>query len=222
MKSNQEGSEESRKKVASESMPTSVLPMLATKVGAPFSRAGWLFEPKWDGYRAICFFRDGQVRFVSRNQRDLSRRFPELQVIAKSIKASSAIIDGEIVAIDEDGAQCFEQLQNHRRDCFIIYFGFDLLFLNGESLTEMPLLERKAKLKRILPKSLAGRVRFTDHVVDRGLDLFAALEAQQLEGMVAKRADSLYVSGRSKDWLKIKTRAGREAMTKRIESWGHR
>ena len=79
--------------------------------GAPFSRPGWLFEPKWDGYRAICFLHDGVLRFTSRNQRDLSRRFPELQIIAKSIKASSAIIDGEIVAIDEDGAQCFEQLQ---------------------------------------------------------------------------------------------------------------
>jgi bifunctional non-homologous end joining protein LigD len=203
-------------------MPTSVLPMLATKVGAPFSRAGWLFEPKWDGYRAICFFRDGHVRFVSRNQRDLSRRFPELQSIAKSIKASSAIIDGEIVAIDEDGAQCFEQLQNHKRDCFIIYFAFDLLFLNGESLTEVPLIERKAQLKRILPKGMAGRLRFTDHVLNRGLDLFAALEAQQLEGMVAKRVESLYIEGRSKDWLKVKTRVGIAQMQRRIESWGHR
>jgi bifunctional non-homologous end joining protein LigD len=203
-------------------MPTSALPMLATKVGSPFSRAGWLFEPKWDGYRAICFFRDGQVRFISRNQRDLSRRFPELQIIAESIKAASAIIDGEIVAVDEDGAQCFEQLQNHKRDCFIIYFAFDLLFLDGESLTQVPLIERKAQLKQILPKSMVGRLRFTDHVIERGLDLFAALEAQQLEGMVAKRADSLYVSGRSKDWLKVKTRVGIEQMRRRVESWGHR
>jgi len=184
--------------------------MLATKVVAPFSRGGWLFEPKWDGYRAICFFRHGQVRFTSRNQRDLTKRFPELQSIAKSIKASTAVIDGEIVALDEEGAQCFDQLQNNKRDCAIIYFAFDLMFLDGESLNEVPLLQRKAQLKRILPKSLAGRIRFTDHVVERGLDLFAALEAQKLEGMVAKRSDSLYVPGRSRDWLKIKTRAGRE------------
>jgi bifunctional non-homologous end joining protein LigD len=179
-------------------MPTSALPMLATKIGAPFSRTGWLFEPKWDGYRAICFFRDGQARFTSRNQRDLTKRFPELQAMAKSIKASTAIIDGEIVAIDGNGVQCFEQLQNHKRDCAIIYFAFDLLFVDGESLTEVPLIQRKAHLRRILPKSIAGRLRFTDHVIDRGLDLFAALEAQQFEGMVAKRADSLYVSGRSR------------------------
>jgi bifunctional non-homologous end joining protein LigD len=200
----------------------SVLPMLATKVGAPFSREGWIFKPKWDGYRALCFLRDGVVRFTSRNQRDLTRRFPELQIIAKSIKASSAIIDGEIVAIDGNGAQCFEQLQNHKRDCAIIYFAFDLIFLDGESLIKVPLIQRKAHLKRILPKSMAGRLRFTDHVIDRGLDLFAALETQCLEGMVAKRADSLYVPGRSKDWLKVKTRAGREQMNKRIETWGHR
>jgi ATP-dependent DNA ligase len=118
------------------------------------------------------------------------------RIIAKSIKASTAVIDGEIVALDENGVQCFEQLQNHTRHCAILYFAIDLLFLDGESLTNVPLIERKAQLKRILPKSLSGRLRFTDHVVERGLDLIAALEAQQLEGMVAKRADSLYVSGK--------------------------
>ena len=194
--------------------------MLATKVGAPFSREGWLFEPKWDGYRAVCFLRDGQVRFMSRNQRDLTKRFPELHPIAKSIKASTAIIDGEIVAVDENGVQCFEQLQNHTRDCSILYFAFDLLFLDGENLTDLPLIERKAYLKRIVPKSLTGRLRFTDHVLEKGLDLFAALEAQQLEGMVAKRAKSIYGPGRSKDWLKVKTRAGMQEMKKRIKSWG--
>jgi bifunctional non-homologous end joining protein LigD len=203
-------------------MPASVFPMLATKIGAPFSRPGWLFEPKWDGYRAVCFLRDGAVRFTSRNQRNLTKRFPELQIIGKSIKASKAILDGEIVALDKNGSQCFEQLQNHKRDCVIIYFAFDLLFRDGMSLTDVPLIQRKAHLKRILPKSMAGRIRFTDHVIDKGLDLFAALEAQQLEGMVGKRADSLYVPGRSKEWLKVKTRAGMAQMQKRIESWGHR
>ena len=129
------------------------------------------------------------MRFVSRNQRYLTRRFPELQSIAKSIKAASAILDGEIVAIDEDGAQCFEQLQNHKRDCYILYFAFDLLFLDGESLTEVPLIERKAQLKRILPKSMTGRLRFTDHVLDRGLDLFGCVgsAAARRDGCEARR-----------------------------------
>jgi bifunctional non-homologous end joining protein LigD len=167
--------------------------MLATKVGTPFSRAGWIFEPKWDGYRAICYFRDDVVRFASRNQRDLTHRFPELQTIAKFIKASSAIIDGEIVAVDNNGLQCFEKLQNHGHDCFIIFFAFDLVFVDGESLTEVPLIQRKAKLKKILPRIQSARIRFTDHVVERGMDLFAGLEAQRFEGMVGKRADSFYV-----------------------------
>jgi bifunctional non-homologous end joining protein LigD len=196
--------------------------MLATKVGAPFSRPGWIFEPKWDGYRAICYLRGGVVRFASRNQRDLTHRFPELQSIAKSIKSSSAIIDGEIVAVDNNGSQCFEQLQNRGQGCFIIFFAFDLLFVNGESLTEVPLLERKARLNQILPRSQSQRIRFTDHVVERGLELFAALEAQRFEGMVGKRSDSFYVAGRSREWLKVKTRFGTEEMRKRIESWGHR
>ena len=196
--------------------------MLASKMGAPFSRAGWIFEPKWDGYRAICFLCDGVVRFTSRNQRNLTDRFPELQTIARSIKSSAAVIDGEIVAIDNDGVQSFERLQNHRPDCFIVFFAFDLLFLDSESLSDVPLVERKARLKQILPRSQSGRIRFTDHVVERGLDLFAALEAQRFEGMIGKRADSLYLSGRSKDWLKVKTRFGTAEMKKRIESWGHR
>jgi bifunctional non-homologous end joining protein LigD len=209
------------RKIESVEMPTSVVPMLATKVGAAFSRPGWIFEPKFDGFRAIAFIRDGEIRFASRNQRDLTKRFPELQSILKFVKASSAILDGEIVALDENGSQCFEKLQNHKRDCFIIYFAFDVMFLDGESLTDRPLLERKAQLKRILPKSMKGRIRFTDHVVEQGLDLFAALEAQEFEGMVCKRADSLYVARRSNHWLKVKTQAGKEVMSKRIESWGH-
>jgi bifunctional non-homologous end joining protein LigD len=145
-----------------------------------------------------------------------------LQSITTSIKAVTAIIDGEIVGLDENGVQCFEQLQNHSRDCAILYFAFDLIYLDRENLTDLPLVERKAQLKRILPRSLAGRIRFTDHVVENGLHLFAALEYQQLEGMVAKRAASVYITGRSKEWLKVKTWVGLEQMRRRIESWGHR
>ncbi len=139
----------------------------------------------------------------------------------KSVKASSAILDGEIVALDENGAQCFEHLQNHKPGAFIIYFAFDVLYVDGESLTDKPLVERKAKLKRVLPTSLTGRIRSTDHVIEQGLDLFAALAAQEFEGIVAKRADSLYVAGRSKDWLKVKTMVVKEVVAKRIECWGH-
>ena len=174
---------------------------------------GWLQSAAFAGWRRA---------FHLKKSRDLAGAF-RLQIINRRSKHQKAILDGEIVAPGkENGTRCFEQLQNHKRDCVILYFAFDLLFLDGESLTDVPLIQRKAHLKRILPKSMAGRLRFTDHVVDKGLDLFAALEAQQLEGMVAKRADSIYVPGRSKSWLKVKTHAGREQMNKRIESWGHR
>ena len=176
-------------------MPAWVVPMLATKAGAAFSRVGWIFEPKWDGYRAMCFMREGTARFVSRNQRNLTHRFPELQSIARSIKASSAIIDGEIVAVDEDGVQCFEQLQNHRQDCFTIFFAFDLVFLNGESLTELPLVERKARLKQILPRSQSERIRFTDSTCcgQRGLEMSTVWTNKLLSlisSRVARNADN--------------------------------
>jgi bifunctional non-homologous end joining protein LigD len=100
----------------------------------------------------------------------------------------------------------FRATPKPRQDCFTIFFAFDLLFIDGESLTEVALVERKARLKQIVPRTQTGRIRFTDHVVERGLDLFVALEAQHFEGMIGKRADSFYIAGRSKEWLKVKTR----------------
>jgi bifunctional non-homologous end joining protein LigD len=161
-----------------------------------------LFEPKWDGYRAICYFGES-VKFISRRQNDLTKRFPELQAI--QIKAESAIIDEEITAIDEKGFPCFDELRRTRRKCAIVFYAFGLLALNGEDLRAIPLRKRKAALKRILPKIKTNRIRFTDHVIGEGLTLFAHLKHRNLEGMVAKRIDSKYVGGRTQDWLKIKT-----------------
>jgi bifunctional non-homologous end joining protein LigD len=193
--------------------------MLPTKHAAPFSREGWIFEPKWDGYRALCFLENGTVRFFSRQNRELTNRFPDLSTIGHAMKASSAIIDGEIVALDDNDLPCFPALQS-RRKCYVVYYAFDLLTLNGGDLRGDPLLVRKKTLKRILKK--APRLRYTDHFVGKGEELFAALEQMGLEGMVAKKADSLYMPGRSKLWLKIKTEAGKVEMKKRIETWGHR
>ena len=104
-------------------------------------------------------------------------------------------------------------------DCVIVYYAFDLLHLDGRDLTETPLISRKAALKKILPKRDTGRIRYTDHIVGEGERFFGELERRQLEGMVAKRADSLYVGGRTRAWVKIKTAAGREEMQKRSETW---
>jgi bifunctional non-homologous end joining protein LigD len=191
--------------------------MLPTSRKFPFSDPDWIFEPKWDGYRALCLIERESVRLMSRNRKELTKRFPELSVIAKSIKGQSAILDGEIVGLDEHGVPCFENLQNRKR-CVIVYFVFDCLMLNGNDLRNEPLIFRKGVLKRILKKS--PRIRYTDHVVQEGKALFITVEKLGLEGIVAKKADSRYVGGRTKEWLKIKTRAGTEVMKKRVETWG--
>jgi bifunctional non-homologous end joining protein LigD len=200
-------------------MPSAVEPMLPTTRQFPFSDPEWIFEPKWDGYRALCLIEHGSVRFMSRNSKELTERFPELATVDKALKVRSAILDGEIVGLDENHLPCFEDLQN-RKKCFVVYFAFDLLMLNGKDLRDHPLIERKSLLERNLKK--ASHLRYTDHIVGEGEQLFAALSKLGLEGMIAKKAHSFYAGGRTKDWLKIKTQAGRELIQKRIETWGHK
>jgi bifunctional non-homologous end joining protein LigD len=197
----------------------SIEPMLPTPRQFPFSDPEWIFEPKWDGYRALCLIEQGSVRFMSRNGKELTDRFPELAAIDKALKVRSAILDGEIVGLDENDLPCFEDLQN-RKKCFVVYFAFDLLMLKGKDLRNEPLIERKSLLERNLKK--ASHLRYTDHVVREGEQLFAALSELGLEGMIAKKAHSFYAGGRTRDWLKIKTRAGKELIQKRIETWGHK
>lgn len=116
---------------------------------------------------------------------------------------------------------CFDGLRSRRaaNACAIVYYAFDWLYLDGRDFTRLPLIERKTALKKILPKGTKARLRYTDHVVGEGERLLVELEKKELEGMVAKRADSVYVSGRTRAWLKIKTIAGREEMRKRSEAW---
>jgi bifunctional non-homologous end joining protein LigD len=115
-------------------IPALIEPMLPTLTRQPFSNPGWIFEPKWDGYRAICFVESGAVRFVSKNRKSLTERFPDLQRIAKSIKAETAILDGEIVALDKKGLPCFAGLRSGKVaiECTIVFYAFDLLYLDSE------------------------------------------------------------------------------------------
>jgi bifunctional non-homologous end joining protein LigD len=124
-------------------MPTSVEPMLPTPIKLPFSDSDWLFEPKLDGFRALCFLKDGKVRFLSRNKRNLTKRFLELREISSLIKARTAIIDGEIVAIDKDGMAKFDGLSRRHPECATVLYCFDLLYLDGFDLTACPLVKRK-------------------------------------------------------------------------------
>jgi bifunctional non-homologous end joining protein LigD len=187
----------------------------------PFSGESWLFEPKWDGYRAVCYLEDGTVRFVSRNKRSLTEKFPELQSVVDDVRASVAILDGEIVAVDAEGMPSFDRLRLRKRgrDFAVVFYAFDLLYVDGRSLMDQPLVDRKRALRKLLSKRRVGRVRYTEHVMSAGEAFFGELEKRGLEGMVAKRIDSRYLGGRTQAWLKIKTEAGKKEMQRRSRDW---
>ena len=195
-------------------MPTAIHPMVATLVTKAFDSPDWLFEIKWDGYRAIAFIEEGRVRLVSRNQNDLTAQFAELGNLPKFVKAQSAILDGEIVALDDEGRPSFSLMQQRtgfqpgkrrlpgREGVPVIYYAFDLLYLDGIDLRRVPLEQRKQLLQE---RVKAGAViHFSDHYAEKGLDLFEAAKQRGLEGIGAKKRDSAYEEKRSSNWLKIK------------------
>jgi bifunctional non-homologous end joining protein LigD len=193
-------------------MPSHVEPMLATLGEHPFSDPNWLFEIKWDGVRALARIEDGASTLRSRNGADITKRYPELAFLAQAFAASQAIVDGEIVALDERGLSSFERLQErmHVRapsehlvsQIPVVFFAFDLLYCDGYDLRKAPLLERKQLLQRLVHAS--ERFRYADHQMEHGKELFELAKQTGLEGIVAKRADSPYVSDRSAYWMKLK------------------
>jgi bifunctional non-homologous end joining protein LigD len=195
-------------------MPAAIHPMLATSIDEPFDSPDWLFEIKWDGYRAIAFIENGKVRLVSRNQNDLTPRYPELKDLPKFVKAKTAILDGEVVALDDQGRASFSLMQQrtgfrpHGRrgaanaDVPVLYYAFDLLYLDGYDWRKVPLEARKDKLKTILVAE--SSLRYSDHYEQQGKALFEVARAKGLEGILAKKRDSIYQERRSSEWLKIK------------------
>ena len=195
-------------------MPTIIHPMLATSASKAFNDPDWLFEIKWDGYRAVAFIEDGRVRLVSRNQNDLTAQFSELKSLPQFVKVQRAILDGEIVALDDEGRPSFSLMQQRtgfqpgkrrlprREGVPVVYYAFDLLYLDGLDLRRVALDERKRLLQE---KIVAGGViQFSDHYAEKGLDLFEAAKRRGLEGIVAKKRGSAYEEKRSTNWLKIK------------------
>jgi len=193
-------------------LPQSVKPMLATLVDEPFDNPGWVFEIKQDGYRAIAEIRNGRVELYSRNNLSFNRNFMSIVAALQSIPGD-AVLDGEVVALDEQGRSHFQLLQNHLKTGQgpLCYFVFDLLYRDGQDLRGLPLLARKELLRGILPD--LPELKFNDHIAETGRDFFELAQQNNLEGIVAKRADSTYQSGRrSRDWLKIKIRHEQEAI----------
>ncbi len=204
-------------------MPRIIRPMLATLVDEPFDDDDWLYEVKWDGYRAITFLESSSIRLVSRNQNDLTSAYPELHTIGTSVRARNAIIDGEIVALDGDGRPSFSLMQQRtgvgeggrrirrtRDDIPIVYYAFDLLYLDGYNLMHAALEQRKTLLASIL--ATGNLLRYSDHYIGRGKDLFRAASERQLEGVIAKRRQSQYLQKRTREWLKIKIVKRQEAV----------
>ena len=193
-------------------MPARFGPMLATLGEGAFSDPNWLFEIKWDGVRALAWIAGGKLTLRSRNNLDITNRYPELASLPDAIAAPNAVLDGEIVALDARGHSDFERLQermhvrapseNQISKTPVVYYVFDLLYCDGYDLREAPLVERKQLLERLLHPS--ERFRYSDHQMERGEELFELARENSLEGIVAKRAGSAYVSDRSTNWLKLK------------------
>jgi bifunctional non-homologous end joining protein LigD len=185
-------------------MPRNIKPMLASSAEEPFDDPDWLFEIKWDGFRAIAEVEPDRVRLYSRNNLSLQTRFP-LIVDALGHLAHQAILDGEIVVLDESGRSKIQLLQDYQRSRgTLVYYVFDLLYLDGHDLRNLPLVRRKEILAGVLT-DLPG-VRLSEHISEHGRAFFEAVASRQLEGIVAKLATSRYQAGRrSKTWLKIKT-----------------
>ena len=194
-------------------LPKGIEPMRATIASLPPGK-GWLYEIKWDGVRALCYIEKNRAEFYSRTGERITAQYPELAGFAQALKANSAIVDGEIAALDEQGRPRFQLLQPRimatgkasiaaaSEATPATYFAFDLLYYNGADLRHSSLVKRKKQLQSILSES--KHFRYSEHFEDQGKQLLQEAEKRGLEGIMAKRADSLYESKRSTAWLKIK------------------
>ena len=186
--------------------------MLATLVDKPFDEPGWLYEVKWDGYRALSFLHHGEVEIRSRNNKSFDEKFYPVFNVLKEWNID-AVVDGEIVVLDEQGQSNFSHLQEWRSeaDGQLYYYLFDILWLDGRDLTQLPLTERRDILRSVMPDN--DILRMSDNFEATGTEFFAAAKKMGLEGIIAKRADSTYSPGlRTRDWLKIKTALRQEVV----------
>jgi bifunctional non-homologous end joining protein LigD len=213
-------------------MPDFIPPMKATLADRPFSDEDWLFELKWDGYRVESVVRDGQIRLWTRNQQDAGRYFPDLTARPVWLAAKEAIVDGEVVALDDRGEPSFSLLQDRTGvragqrgrtepraapkersagDIPIVYYVFDLLYHEGRSLLEVPLEERKRLLKTLIRDH--DVVKYASHIDTEGDAFYEVARQRGLEGILAKHRRSLYEAGRrSRSWLKLKIRKEQEVV----------
>ena len=185
-------------------------PQLATLVKDAPSGEGWLHEIKYDGYRIGCRIRAGRVTLISRNGKDWTAAFPEIAAAATALPTKDALIDGEVAIVMPDGRTSFQMLQNASGSAeataggTLIYFVFDLLRLDGESIARKPLVDRKARLRALVGRRKTSRIRYADHVMGNGRAFFEQAQRLGLEGIISKRASEPYRPGRHGEWVKTK------------------
>ncbi|MGF7040723.1 DNA ligase D [Mucilaginibacter lappiensis] len=201
------------KKAPKTKMPAGIKPMLATLVDEPFDDPDWVYEVKWDGYRALGFINKGEVELLSRNKKTFNEKFYPIYNMLQGWKID-AVIDGEILVLNDKGISNFGNLQNWRSeaDGELVYYVFDLLWYDGKNLMGLSLIQRQAILKDILPTD-DDRIRLSKVFNASGTDFFNAAERMGLEGIIAKKANSTYSPDlRSKEWLKIKVNKRQEVI----------
>ena len=185
-------------------------PQLATLVKEPPPGDGWLHEIKYDGFRIGCLVRNGRVTLISRNGKDWTARFPGIAEAALKLRVSEALLDGEVAIVLPDGRTSFQALQNSANERgaaggTLMYFVFDLLRLDREPVSEQPLDDRKARLRRLLGRATkSSRIRYSDHVVGGGEAVFTEACRTGLEGIISKRRDQPHKPGRHGGWVKTK------------------
>ena len=199
------------KKAQATPMPMNIEPMLATLVSEPINEVGWVYEMKWDGYRAVAYIKNNKVDICSRNNKSFNQKFYPLHEALLQWNIN-AVVDGEIVVVNEHGLPDFSGLQTWRSeaDGQLFYYLFDILWLEGFSVMHLPLEQRKQLLKSIIPKG-SSHLRFSDILEDNGDKAFQLAKQLHLEGVMAKKSGSIYTIGkRTRDWLKIKTEKRQE------------
>jgi len=201
------------KKAPKTAIPTGIKPMLATLVNEPFDDPDWQYEVKWDGYRAMAFLNKGKVDLLSRNNKSFNEKFYPIYDLLSDWKLN-AVLDGEILVLNDKGISNFGSLQNWRSeaDGELVFYVFDILWYEGKNLMELPLYQRQAILNEILPTN-DDRIRLGKVFKASGVDFFDAAERMGLEGIIAKKTNSTYSTNyRSKEWLKIKVHKRQEVV----------
>ena len=196
-----------------------IAPCLPTKAPQPPTGEAWLHEIKHDGFRVIARKDGARVRLYSRPGNDLTYRFPLIVESLARLPSRSCIIDGEAVCCGDDGVPSFDRIRHRRHDASVFLYAFDLIELNGDDLRRDALEVRKATLASALAKASRG-IRFNEHIEADGPTVFAHACKMGLEGIVSKRKDSTYRSGRSPDWLKSKNPACAAVKRGAEEDWG--